>query len=235
TVADVTDVANALPLQVSGVGLVVGLEGTGGGNPPGLFRNMLEDQLKKQRVPNVKEVLASPDNALVLVTALIPAGSRKGDPIDIEVSLPPGSKVTSLRGGYLQQCVLRNYDRTKNLGAQINPQYSGGDKLLPGHVLAYARGPLLVGFGDGDDKAKLCRGRIWEGGVSLIDRPFFLVLKNDKKFARVAGAVAERINVLFPDDALKQQRVLHHKRLLVLEEVTNQLNDKFKPPQARGE
>src|SRR5436190_940134 len=44
TVGDVTDVANAAPLQVSGVGLVTGLDGTGGAAPPSEFRTLPEPQ-----------------------------------------------------------------------------------------------------------------------------------------------------------------------------------------------
>src|SRR5262245_9090365 len=114
TIGQVTDVGTPQPTQVSGVGLVTGLNGTGG-VPPGGYRLMLEKQLHQQKVENVKEILASPDVALVLVTALIPAGAHKSDPLDVTVTLPPDSKATSLRGGYLQQCFLRNYDTKKNL------------------------------------------------------------------------------------------------------------------------
>jgi hypothetical protein len=227
TVGDVTDVANASPLQVSGVGLVVGLDGTGGSAPPSEFRTLLEQQLLKQGVRDVKRVLESPENAMVLVTAIIPPGARKGDPLDLQVTLPAGSKVTSLRGGVLKECVLRNYDTSHNL----DPAYQGSNKLLPGHVLAKARGPLLVGFGpEQDETVRLRQARIWDGGVSLIDRPFYLELKDDQKFARIANAVAQRINLLFPDDARKQQEVLRHSRLMVLDDVTGQLNEKFKVP-----
>jgi hypothetical protein len=227
TVGDVVEVANAGPLQVSGVGLVEGLDGTGGGAPPSEFRGLLEQQLLKQGVRNVKAELDSPDNAIVLVTALIAPGARKGDPLDVQITLPPGSKTSSLRGGVLRDCVLRNYDTTRNL----DPAYTGANKLLPGHILAKARGPLLVGFGPAEDEgARQCQARIWEGGVSLIDRPFYLVLKNDQKFFRIANAVAQRINTLFPDDARRQQEALRNRRLLVLDDVRNQLNDKFKLP-----
>jgi hypothetical protein len=223
TVGDVTDVANAGPLQVSGVGLVVGLDGTGGGAPPSEYRTMLEQQLAKQGVRNVKHELDAPDNAMVLVTALIPPGARKGDPLDIQVTLPPGSRVTSLRGGVLKECALRNHEMTGN----FQPTGHGGNRLLTGHVLAHARGPLLVGFGpDTEDSARLRQARIWDGGCSLIDRPFYLVLKNDQKFARVANAVAQEINRHFPDDASRQQEILRQRRLLMLNEVANQINDK---------
>lgn len=224
TIGDVTDVANGGGLQVSGVGLVRGLNGTGGGAPPSVFTKLLETELHKQGVRNAKELLDSPENALVLVTALIPPGARKGDPIDIELSLPPGSKVTSLRGGVLDPCSLQNTDTTKHM----HPGYEGSNKVLLGHILAQARGPLLVGFGaEPDEAARMTHARIWDGGVSLIDRPFYMILKNDQKFARVATNVAARINLLFPDDARKRIEVMRNKRLLMLDAVTNQLNDKF--------
>ncbi|MCI0465352.1 MAG: flagellar basal body P-ring protein FlgI [Gemmataceae bacterium] len=227
TVGDVTEVGNYAPLQLSGVALVTGLDGTGGGAPTGSFRSMLEAELLKKGVRNVKTLLESRDNAVVLVSALVPAGARKGDLLDIQVSLPPGSRVTSLRGGYLQECTLRNYDSTRNL----SPNHQGGDTLLPGHVLGRARGPLVVGFGgEGAEGERLLVGRVWDGGVFLTDRPFYLGLKNDQKFARIANAIANRINLLFPDDARKRAGVLRNRRLLVLDDVATRLNDKFTQP-----
>src|SRR5262249_25044341 len=93
TIGEVTDVANAQAIPVSGVGLVVGLDGTGGGAPPGGYRDILERELLK-RIPNVKQVLSSPNTSLVLVSALIPPGARKGDRIDVQISLPAESKTT---------------------------------------------------------------------------------------------------------------------------------------------
>src|SRR4051812_7405730 len=62
TIADVTEVGNVGPLQVSGVGLVTGLAGSGG-SPMGHYRDMLERQLRQQRAEHVKALLDSPDNA----------------------------------------------------------------------------------------------------------------------------------------------------------------------------
>src|SRR5262249_49639641 len=72
TVGDITTTGNADNVALAGVALVVGLDGTGGDSPPDAYRAMLEDALKKQGVKNVKEVLASSDNALVVVSASIP-------------------------------------------------------------------------------------------------------------------------------------------------------------------
>ena len=100
TVGDVTDVGSVNPRAVSGVSLVCGLEGTGGGVPVGTFRMMLEKQLRVEGLQNVQELLDHPNYALVLVSAMIPP-ARRGDPLDIEVTLPPQTKATSLRGGCL--------------------------------------------------------------------------------------------------------------------------------------
>jgi len=193
TVGDCTTVGNVTGVQLAGVGLVTGLAGTGGEAPPDGYRAMLEDNLRKKGVKNIKELLSSPDNALVLVSAHIPAGSGIGDRLDVEVSLPPRSKATSLRGGYLQECALFNYDYARHLA----PHYDGPDRALKGSTMVKASGPLLVGFGDGDEAARVRRGRIWGGGKCLIDAPFLLMLNSDQQFARIAAIIADRINVTF--------------------------------------
>src|SRR2546428_396613 len=60
TIGDVTELANPGPWQVSGVGLVTGLDGTGG-SPKGQYREMLEKQLRQQQAENSKTLLDSPD------------------------------------------------------------------------------------------------------------------------------------------------------------------------------
>ena len=226
-VRDVTEVANAAPLQVSGVGLVTGLKGTGGGTPPGDLRKSLETDLRKRQYKNVKQLLDSPNHAMVIVSGLIPAGSRKADPIDIVVSLPPGSKVKSLKGGYLHPCFLRAFESTK----RINPDFKGGNRLLKGHVMARAQGPLVVGVDStAKDSHHETKGYLYDGGASHIDRPFFLIMRNDRRSAQVANAVAERINSMFRDDTRKQNEVRRLKKYMLLDEVKSQINYKFGHP-----
>lgn len=225
TIGEITEVANAGPLAVSGVGLVTGLNSTGH-SPGGEFRAMLENELRKQKVEHVKQMLDSPDNALVLISGGIRAGARKGDTFDLEITLPPGSKTSSLAGGYLQTCLLRNYETTKN----IKPQYDGSNKLLTGHVFAHGSGPILVGMGSSEEGPEVRRGRIWSGATSHIDRPFFLVMNNDQKFAKVSNAVAQRINVMFADDNQKRAQLIKSQHLLVLDEMTEKLNRQFGTP-----
>jgi hypothetical protein len=226
-VGDVIDIGNVRPAAVSGVALVCGLEGTGGGVPVGDFRMMLEKQLHKDGVQNVSELLDHPNYTLVLVSAVIPVGARRGDTLDIEVSLPPQSKATSLRGGYMLACDL--------VETELKQGGAGGNHLLTGHIKARAQeGPLLVGFGEGKEDVGVRRGRIWRGAVNYYDSPFYLFLRNDQRSARVASTVATKINTAFPDDARKQHLMLVAKRLQTLEEVTTDINDKFHGPSNLG-
>jgi hypothetical protein len=104
--------------------------------------------------------------------------------------LPPQTKASSLRGGYLTRTLLYNYDTAKRL----NPNYNGPDRPFKGHPIAEAEGPILVGFGDGDEAARLKQGRIWGGGKTKIDRPFYLAVNQDKPPVSIAVRIAERVN-----------------------------------------
>lgn len=193
TIRDVASFANTEPVVVSGVGLVVGLEGTGGDSPPGGYRDMLVNELRKRGVENIKEILSSPNNAMVLVTARIPAGARKGEPMDVDVMIPPGSKGTSLRGGYLKDCPLYNFENTKDL----DPNSIGPNRALQGHAVAHAEGPILPGKGKEGDDAGPRMGQIWAGAKSKIERPFYLVLNEGHQYARMAKIVSDRVNESF--------------------------------------
>jgi hypothetical protein len=206
--------ANANPIPVSGVGLVVGLDGTGGDAPPGGYRDLLEKHLKQHNVDRVKEVLASPNNAMVLVSAMIPPGAHKDDPLDVQVVVPPNSKVSSLKGGYLKECLLYTYDSTKNL----DPGFQGGNRTLLGHVYARAEGPVLVGR-DGEKDANPRQGQIWGGARCRVDRTFFIAMDNEHQSAPVVQRAAERINETFHGampGSLNNVAVAKTKQYLVL-------------------
>jgi hypothetical protein len=189
TVGEVCTFGNAEPVPVSGVGLVENLEGTGSPAPAGDMRQIVENELKRAKIPNIKQVLASNDFSLVVVSTTIPPGAKKGDKLDLEITLPPGSRTTSLRGGYLRRCVLFNYDYT----GRINPSAESNTPLR-GHPIVRAEGPLLL---CGSDPASETKARIWGGGVCQIERQFHILLNSNQQFARVAGNVASRINSAF--------------------------------------
>jgi hypothetical protein len=193
TLGEKCAVGDALPMPVGGVGLVVGLEGTGGDCPPDEYRAMLEKDLLKDKVRDVKGEMTSPRNAMVMITGQIPPGASKDDRIDLEISLPHGSRVTSLRGGYLRKCLLYNYDYAKRL----RPDFNGPNGMLLGHPHVEAQGLLLVGLGDGDESVRVKHGRIWGGGRVLAPSPFSLVMNADQQYARVTALLADRINQTF--------------------------------------
>jgi hypothetical protein len=211
TIADVTDtISNAEPLPVAGVGLVTGLNGTGSAARPSGWRSRLERELQRKNIRNVKAILEDKNNSLVLVTGMIPAGSHKGDAFDVEITLPQGSETTSLCGGHLEECVLLDYALIDGMGAADHP----GQGLARGK----ASGPLLVELGDsigqagdhndladvGNRAARAQSGngaarkaRVYNGGHSLLERPFIVAMNRDNQQARVVAQVAERINETF--------------------------------------
>ncbi|HEY1376080.1 MAG TPA: flagellar basal body P-ring protein FlgI, partial [Gemmataceae bacterium] len=181
------------------------LDNTGGGVPPGPERAALEDYLRKRGVENIKELFASKTTSLVRIAARIPAGARKGDPVDITVSAPDTSRTTSLRGGVLEECLLYNYDNTRNLSAAVaaatgREASNHPDAMLRGHALVKAEGPVVAGVAgdleDADPSQK--RGVVWGGGrFAGPDRPFILQINPEQQYARVAARIAERINETF--------------------------------------
>jgi flagellar basal body P-ring protein FlgI len=182
------------PLVVYGVGLVTGLPGTGGEAPPGDERKLLEKELQQHGVTNVKEALSRPDTSMVLLTAVIPPGAQKGSPVDVDVSLPEGSKTTSLEGGYLEHAYLRNY---ASLG-QIAPTLShGSGTAAAGHIWAEAEGKLLVGLSDGEEAARVKRAKLWGGGKCKASRPLYLYMNEQRRQAANTNLIAEKVNETF--------------------------------------
>lgn len=213
-VGDKTVPSNIEPIPVSAVGLVWKLNGTGSA-ASGEWRAMLERDLRKKKLPNIPTYLDDPakSTSLVLVSAVIPAGAKKGDHIDIDVSLPRGSGTTSLKNGVLLECDLATSEESANVraamiksGAEVGAQPVTGNTMLIGKTLVRAEGPLVVGtdatkaklkatIGDPDVSDNFTVGRVWGGGRVLEDRPYYFVLNEPS--SRVAMEIAERLNATF--------------------------------------
>src|SRR5262249_15413454 len=151
------------------------------------------EQLHKEGVQNVNQLLNSSDYAVVVIEAALPPGSSKGERIDVEIKLPPGSRATSLRGGVLRKTPLRNYELAQNL----RPDYTGPQGTLQGHKLAEASGPILVSGEGGEDSPSQKHGRIWQGARTLIEQPLALVMNPDSQQARFTSLISDRINATF--------------------------------------
>jgi hypothetical protein len=230
-----TTVGNTEAIPVSGVGLVYGLKGTGSSPPPGGWRTMLEQSLRKQGYNETKLLLDDPNKttSLVIVSALIPAGARKGEPMDVQIRLPDESHTTSLKGGQLFHCDLVTSDTTGNLrslakeGTPAGP--AGG--LVLGSVMAEARGPVVAGTftptgsraarDTGDDPENgppsLKEGRVWGGGVVKQTRPYYFLMNPGDQNVRMAATVADRLVSTFHSTAEPGTKVAEAKtRELVL-------------------
>ena len=203
TVGDISTIGNAAAIPVSGVGLVVGLDGTGGSAPPGMYRDILKDYLQKKGFENVRDILESPNHAMVMVTALIPPGARKGEMVDVQVTLPEGSKTRSLRGGHLEMVNLTTFDTQQNVRDYVaknsdTKPTSKGNGLLIGNTLVVGEGPLAPPTADkmetGDDWKSAW---VWGGGRCEIPNKFHVLLNPDQQRYAVAQTAANRINDIF--------------------------------------
>lgn len=175
------------PLKIQGVGLVNGLANTGSDPSPSSYKNSLIAEMQSYEVKNPDKVLESLENSLVIVRGWLPPGVEKGDPYDIEVVIPPKSKTTSLRSGFLMRCRMREM------------RYAQADNMVhSGSVSGLAQGHVIVDavfLGDGDE-AKEVRGRVIGGGQSQITRPLGIAIRGDKSVKKSA-AIGAAINARF--------------------------------------
>ncbi len=204
-VGDVAAAYGPGAIPVEGIGLVVGLPGTGEDPSPTIFRSMLEEDMRKRSVKDIKQLLARNDTALVLVRGNIKPGAQKGDPFDLEIRVPNGSETKSLRGGYLMQVRL------------TEKRVIGGD-IKEGSLLAIGEGPVLVDpqADDQEDRANSTRGRVLGGGRTAHDHKLGLLLKPDYQAVRYSYQVGQAVN-----------RRFHTYQGGSKENVANPKNDEF--------
>lgn len=123
---DIASVVGIRPNQLSGYGIVVGLEGTGDGQQAAFTVQSILSMLRRRGVLiqlDPRQVRVK-NAAAVIVTAELPPFARSGDKIDLQVSSL--GDATSLRGGTL-----------------ISTPLFGGDS----QVYAVAQGPVSLGGG----------------------------------------------------------------------------------------
>jgi hypothetical protein len=184
-VGDYVSIKGEGMMTLQGVGLVNGLAGTGEDPPASFYRKMLLDDMRRMKIDNPEQLLASPDTALVIVTAYLPPLVRKGDRIDVDISLPEGSETTSLVGGWLLPCRLSEF-------AYID----GG--MREGKELARSSGPVILFSGESAAGASLKKGMI-PGGAEYIgdDRNLKMSLRPDYVGAKMAKRIEDRISQRF--------------------------------------
>ena len=185
-IKEVANVAGKRSNQLTGFGLVFGLDGTGDQATQAPFTpQALAAFLQQNGITLPPGVQMQPRNlAAVVVTADLPAFAQPGQRIDVNVSSAGNAK--SLRGGLLLQTALRGAD---------------------GQVYAIAQGNLIVGGAGasaGGSKVQinhLAAGRVPEGASveravpTSFNRNGLLQLDLQSDDFATARAVAEAINL----------------------------------------
>lgn len=121
-VKDIARVQGVRDNQLTGLGLVVGLNGTGDSSSSQVSTEMVTNMLARFGVPVDSHYFRVRNVAAVLVTATLPGFARSGSSIDVTVASLGDAR--SLQGGVLLQTPLQGAD---------------------GAVYAVAQGPLLIG------------------------------------------------------------------------------------------
>jgi flagellar basal body P-ring protein FlgI len=172
--------------RLESVALVTNLPNTGSDPPPGDARSRLIGEMMSREVRNADKILASPTTSLVLCTAYLPPGVKKGDTFDVQVRVPNKSATTSLRGGWLMQTRMR---QMAVLGGSVHS----------GSVDGLAQGDLTVDslFDGSDDKVLETRARVLGGGVSAVSRSIGLAIAKDGASIRQSTLIGAAINARF--------------------------------------
>ena len=119
-IKDIVEIEGARGNQLTGVGLVTGLAGTGDKSP--MATQMMRNMMRNFGVTLDEKAARSKNVAVVSLTAMLPPYARPGQAIDVNVSAMGDAK--SLQGGTLMQSPLKAAD---------------------GKVYAVAQGAVLVG------------------------------------------------------------------------------------------
>jgi flagellar P-ring protein precursor FlgI len=107
-IKDLADVEGARSNQLVGVGLVVGLQGTG--DKAQMTAQMMGNMMQQFGVTLDPKMLSTKNSAAVTIMAELPPYIREGQPIDVIVNAIADAK--SLQGGTLLQAPLKAADGT---------------------------------------------------------------------------------------------------------------------------
>lgn len=182
---------------VSGIGFVVGLNGTGGLTMPEQYAAHLERQMGLNGI-NVsnqgsssaiagrspRQLIRDPNTAAVIVQAAIPPGANTSETYDVYVR---AINATSLEGGQLWTTELR-----------VGPPSSFGDPQA--RILGSASGPIFLNpFAEpGNDVSGVRKtvGRVLDGGQ--VDFPTIIEIILDNPSHQRARQITSAVNSAFP-------------------------------------
>jgi len=188
TIGDIAEVIANQPVPVKGVGIVIGLSGTGSSECPAATREYLRKyiltQVGRKDLIKPDTMINSIDTAVVIVEGTIPPASTKYQPFDVTVKPFPNTQTTSLVGGRLYTTDLKFITKVD-------------DSIETSRTLAYAAGPIYIDSMP-DSKTSAKSGIILGGGKVIEDYPITLsLIKPDFK---AAAYIRNRINQRFGKD-----------------------------------
>jgi len=129
-------------LQLTGIGLIIGLEGTGDGRQARFTINMLANYMKRMNLTVDPNAIRVRNIAAVSATAKLSPFDRKGGYIDIQVASL--GDAASLQGGTLLRTPLAGPDGTVYVQAQ-GPVSIGGFNLGGGGAGSIRKNHSVVG------------------------------------------------------------------------------------------
>ncbi len=200
TVLERCDLMNAQPFPVSGFGLVANLRGTGDTFAGTAVREYIRSTAIKRGFGSrqlgfenmqPEEILKDPRFAIVRIDGFIPPGARKHQRFDIYVSTLEGNNTTSLAHGDLYRTDLK---------------VNGANVQMPGYsvdIWATGEGSIFVNpayamYGNSADpqaRTSLRRGLVLDGGITMMDRPLLLRLRQPQ--LSMARGIEYRIDAAF--------------------------------------
>jgi flagellar P-ring protein precursor FlgI len=116
---DVANIQGARPNQITGIGLVVGLQGTGDSQQNRVTNRALENVIQRYNnfPPNeIQGLVLSKNSALVMVTCTLPAFVKPGQQVDVTVASIGDAK--AITNGVLLQTPLKASDGKTYVVAQ---------------------------------------------------------------------------------------------------------------------
>lgn len=108
-VKDLASIRGMRDNQLTGFGIVVGLNGTGDSNESLMSRKPMRNALERMAISITPQEIKGRSIAGVMVTATLPPFSKQGQKLDVTVSTV--GDATSLRGGILFVTPLRAHNR----------------------------------------------------------------------------------------------------------------------------
>jgi len=141
-IKDLAKVQIGQDIQLTGIGLVIGLEGTGDGRRAEFTFQMMSNMMKRMKVAVSPEQVRVRNVAGVSIIATLTPHQRKGSRIDVHVASI--GDASSLQGGTLLQSILMGSDGTVYATAQ-GPISIGGFNLGGGAAGSVRKNHTVVG------------------------------------------------------------------------------------------